>query len=345
MTSRPSLAEPYLAVTMGLKCSACHVNPTGGGMRNVFGSVWGQNALPAKAVSDSEPWTGEFGRHIAIGADLRGDASWLKQPGASGRSSFDLNSLRVYLELRAIPDRLALYIDERLAPGAATNAETYLRLNSKDRRFYAKAGQMYLPFGLRLQDDGAFIRESTGINFNTPDRGVEFGFEGARLTSQLAITNGTSGASEVDNGKQWSLRSEYVSARWRAGASINLNDLEPGTRRMQNVFGGLKTGPVAWLAELDYIVDDSGGPQVKQVAALAEANWRVARGQNLKFTLESFDPDRSASGDRRSRASLVWEYTPLPFLQVRAGLRNHDDSAEIPFYNQRMVFLQVHGFL
>jgi len=344
--AQPALAEPYLALSTGLKCSACHANPTGGGLRNTFGSMWSQTTLPARTFDLTEDsWTGELNRHVAVGADLRGGATWLDQPDARGRSSFDLDSLRLYLDLKPIPELMSLYIDERLAPGAARNAETYMRIWLPGRRYYLKAGQMYLPYGIRLQDDAAFTRSATGINFNTPDRGVELGMDGTRWTAQLAISNGTAGADEVDNGKQWTLRSEYVAPRWRAGAGFSLNDLASGTRRMQNVFTGVKTGPVVWLAEVDYIIDSAAGPRRRQLAGLIEADWKFAPGQNLKVTAESYDPDRDVARDRQTRLSLVWEYTPLPFVQLRAGVRNHDDVQEVSFFNQRTVFLQLHGFL
>jgi hypothetical protein len=341
-----AMAEPYLAVMTGLKCSGCHVNPTGGGMRNTFGTVYGQTQLPARTLDmSSTPWTGDLGRYIGIGANLRGGATFIDFPGSPSLSSFDVTSLRAYVDLRVIPERLSLYIDERLAPGNANNAETYLRVWSPDHRFYVKAGQMYLPFGIRLQDDSAFTREPTSINFNTPDRGVEIGFEGSQWTAQFAVSNGTAGAPEVDDGKQWSLRTEYVGARWRAGASFNLNDFDTGSRRMQNVFGGIRTGRIAWLGEVDYIVDTTSPQHRKQVAALIEANWMVRKGHNLKLTAEQFDPNRDASRDRQTRLSFVYEYTPIPFLQLRAGVRNYDDVNEVPFLNQRIAFLQLHGFL
>jgi hypothetical protein len=340
-----ALAEPYFAVLTGLKCSGCHVNPTGGGLRNTFGAMWGQTALPAKPLAqEGAPWMGELGRHVALGANLRGDATLLDSPGSSSRSSFELTSLRVYLDLRLIPERLSLYVDERMAPGEANNAETYLRLWSTDHRYYVKAGQMYLPSGIRLQDDGAYTRAQSGISFATPDRGVELGFDGRQWTAQLAVSNGTAGAAEVDNGKQWSLRTEYSNGGWRAGASFNLNDFASGSRRLHNLFGGLRTGPVSWLAEIDYIVDSTPAPDRKQLAGLVEANWRLRQGHNLKLAAEAFDPDRSTGRDRQTRMSVVWEYTPLPFLQLRTGLRNYDDVQGVPFFNQRMAFIQLHGF-
>ena len=188
-----SRAEPYLAVQQGLKCMACHVNPTGGGMRNTFGDVWGQTVLPAKRVDTGDPWIGELSRFLAIGGNLRASASATDVPNQPKASSFDTDEMRVYLEVRAIPDRLSLYVDQRLAPGGSANQEAYGRLWFDDNRFYVKAGQMYLPYGLRLQDDTAFIRQVPGINFTTPDHGVEAGVELAQWSAQLAVSNGTAG--------------------------------------------------------------------------------------------------------------------------------------------------------
>ncbi len=129
------------------------------------------------------------------------------------RSAFDLEQLRVYLEVRAIPDRLSVYVDERLAPGVSNNAEAYGRFWFDNQRFFVQAGQMYLPYGLRLQDDTAYIRQAPGINFATPDRGVEVGIETAQWSAQFAVSNGTAGGPAASNGKQYSLRAEHVRVR------------------------------------------------------------------------------------------------------------------------------------
>jgi hypothetical protein len=337
-------AEPYFAVQTGLKCSGCHVNPTGGGMRNAFGEVWGQTVLPAKHLDTGEPWVGELGRYFAVGGNLRASATVTDVPNQKSESQFETDEMRVYLEMRAIPDRLSLYVDERVAPGGAINREAYGRLWFGDKRFYVKAGQMYLPYGLRLQDDSAFIRQVPGINFATPDNGVEVGLDLAQWSAQLAVSNGTAGGAEVDNGKQYSLRAEHVQSIWRAGASFNFNDAAGGSRRMQNVFAGVRTGPVAWLGEADYIVDNGFTPDRKQVAALIEANWLIRQGQNLKLTAEYFDPDRDVREDQQNRYSVVWEYTPIQFVQVRVGARNYDGIPQSDLQNRKVFFAQVNGY-
>ena len=59
-----------------------------------------------------------------------------------------------------------------------------------------------LPFGLRLQDQSAFVRQVTGINMATPDQGVEFGWLKGHWDAQLAASNGTAGGAGTSNGKQ-----------------------------------------------------------------------------------------------------------------------------------------------
>ena len=149
-------AEPYFAVQTGLKCMACHVNPTGGGMRNTFGQIWGQTQLPEKRVDTGEPWTGELNRFFAVGGNVRASGTYTDIPNQRTLSAFDVDEARVYLDVRAIPDRLSIYVDQRFAPGGSSNAEAYARLSFANQRYYVKAGQLFLPFGIRLQDDTAF---------------------------------------------------------------------------------------------------------------------------------------------------------------------------------------------
>ncbi len=73
------------------------------------------------------------------------------------------------------------------------------------------------------------------------------------------------------------------SRRWRLGAAANRNDQSGGAKDAYGIFGGLRTGPISWLAQIEITDDRSiANGQGKELAALLEANWLIARGHNLE---------------------------------------------------------------
>jgi hypothetical protein len=339
-------AEPYLAVQLGLKCGQCHVNPTGGGLRTTFGDVFAQTVLPAQHLDTAlDNWTGQLGSYLRAGGDLRFDASVAQVPQSRSLQQFSLEQTRVYLEADVIPNRLLAYVDEQVAPGGALNREAYLVYWSATHDWYVKAGQMYLPFGLRLQDQTAFILTATGINMTTPDQGVEFGWERGHIDAQLAVSNGTAGGAVSSDGKQYSSQLAYVESLWRVGIAANRNDQSGGAKNAFGIFGGLKTGPIAWLAQAEITDDHSiANDQGKQLATLLEANWLIARGNNLKVTEEFLNPNRAVPNGEQTRWSLVYELTPIQFVQIRSGFRWSDGIPQDNTEHQRLYFVELHGY-
>src|SRR5690606_39177867 len=254
-------AEPYLAVHTGLKCVTCHVNPSGGGMRNAFGNAWARNELAARIVTPAGVEAadggraGEMLRYLAVGGDVRAGIDYDDPPGLESQSEFATSRATLYAALRAIPNLLTIYRDEQVAPGGAAAREAYALLTPAGGRYTIRAGKFFLPHGLRLQDDTAFGRQITGITSATPDHGVELGLELPRWSVQLGVTNGTGGAGENDSTKQTSLHASYILPRWRIGASYNFNNADLGDREIRGAYVGWRTGPIAWLAEADLVTD------------------------------------------------------------------------------------------
>ena len=174
-------------------------------------------------------------------------------PNQSAESDFSLTRATAYLDFIALPNLLQVYFDEKVAPDNVENREAYVLFTPHNGRYVVKAGQMFLPYGLRLQDDDAFVRQTSGVNFRTPDDGIELGLELPKWSAQMAVTKGA-----ADNGSddRVSLSAVYVRPRWRVGASYNKNPDPLGDREMEAMFAGWKTGPIAWLAELDFITDE-----------------------------------------------------------------------------------------
>lgn len=340
---RAAQAEPYFAVLKGVKCGSCHTSASGGGKRTAYGNVFAQAELPGRTLDLGKLWTGEIGKYFSVGGDLRGGWDRLDVPGQDSTSDTALEEFLGYVEIKPFPRYLTLYVDARLRPDDPLVREKYARLTLPNGRWWARAGKFFLPWGFRLEDDGAFVRQVSGINYNTPDNGWEAGYERGPWTAQLAVTRGTAGGREVDSGKQYSLRVARVRPTWRVGGSFNFNDAKVGDRQMQNLFAGLRTGPVSWLAELDYIVDESTptGRRISQ-ASFLEANYGYRKGHNLKATFEWYDPDDAVSEDERNRISLVWEYSPIQFVQARIGYRNYGGIPQNAVQNREAWFAELH---
>jgi hypothetical protein len=339
-------AEPYLAAQSGLKCAQCHTNPTGGGLRNVFGNTYAQTQLAERRIGpEDEQWTGLLNRFISLGGNGRANATYTRVPNQGNSDAFDVQEARLYLEANIIPSRLSFYIDERVAPGTAENMEAHARLWLKEGSLYVKAGRMYLPFGWRLEDDNAFVRQLSGINMQAPDNGVEVGLETGSWSLQLAASNGSGGAPENDDGKQVTGRAEFVRSRWRVGGSAAFNDSDAGSRSSAALFAAVRLGPTTWLGEVDFIEDDSLGSSGRDlVAALAEVNWWMSKGHNLKLTYEWLEPDRDVDEDEQTRSSLVYEWWPVQFLQTRLGARHYDGIPQNDLQRRTEAFAQLHVY-
>ncbi len=340
----PVQAEPYLAVMTGYKCNVCHVNPTGAGMRNDFGVTYAKVLLPEETVDTVlDSWTGKITDRLRFGGDLRTDWSRDTAPNTASQQAFALEQFRVYADFTVIPERLGIYVDEQIAPNGSINEEAYVRYGNTNEGFYLKGGQFYLPFGWRLQDQTAFVREVSGISMTTPDKGIELGYEHAAWSAQFDVTNGAANAA-TGSGYQVTSQVVYTKSLWRLGLAGSSEQSSGGDRRMGGLFAGLRTGPIAWLAEGDLVHDDSlpGGRTL--AAGLLEGDWRVHKGHNLKLTAEYSDPDRAVRNNQQTRYSFVYEYTPIPFLQLRAGYRHYFGIPQNNLQNQQLTFLELHGY-
>ncbi len=334
-------AEPYLAIKTGLKCMVCHVNPAGGGKRTAYGQIYGQTTMPAKPTTSilSEV----VSRHLDIGGDLRTSTNYASIPDTDNELDFETERATVYIEGKLIPERLTFYLDQRFAPGVSSR-EAWLMYQTEDKDWFLKAGTFFLPYGLRLEDDSAFIRDATKVNFNNADKGIMIGNDNGPWSTRLSLTNGTNGGAETNKDKQASLRLAYIQPKWRVGTSGNVN---PGTdgesRTMYNLFGGLNMFGIEWMAEMDWITDSfDDSRDITQEAFFIEADKEFVKGQNWKLSYDYLDPDSKVNEDQRNRISLIWEYTPISLMQIRVGGRVADGIPQDASQNTDTVFAQLH---
>jgi hypothetical protein len=358
-----AMAEPYLAIQEGYKCSKCHVNMTGGGKRTDFANIYVQTRLtsnylnwrtmlprtaeeeedeenPLKTDSSSSFFSGRLNDYIAIGGDFRALYEQTDTPGEGKDDTFNQRKQNIYLEIDLIPERIIFY--QTLADGGdARESFGLLKGELHDEPYYVKAGQFFLPYGLRLQDDTAFIRAATGFTYGTTDVGLEFGYEPGFWAMHVAATNGTGSSLETNLSKRITASAAYVRKSFRAGVSYSSNkDANDIETLIYGLHAGAQFGRVGLMFEADVIDDET----IEQLISILEINFLVARGQNIKLSYEYHDPDEDIFNNAIERYSLVYEPFLNQFTQVRVGARENDGIPQDPSQNASSYFLELHLF-
>jgi hypothetical protein len=388
LSAAPVFAEPYIAVREGLRCSACHVNMNGGGKRTELVSTHARDLLhyPNFFGTFSNPpefLTGEISKYIAIGADLRASDTAIFQDGKPDpdgvfrgqvrndqvfRTRLEKNRMDVteavgYLEVRLIPEYLTFYVDQRFQPTTDNREAFGLLRGILPWNGYVKAGRMFLPYGLQLQDDGAFIRGGTngsissGFSFNQQQAAFELGFEPGPFTLVAAVSDGSSNDRDLQvtaTASVW-LKDLPVVRSVVLGSSVSRAGPPASGNRGSNetlVFGcfaGSNVGPLTFLGEADFRSDrnpDTRNRSVGRFIAYGEGDYLLLGWLNVKAAVDYSDSDGTLGdmNDSENRVSIGLEPFLNRFLQPRLFYRVSNGIRRDPTHNQSIILAEVHLF-
>ncbi|MGH3056412.1 MAG: hypothetical protein ACRDL7_15665, partial [Gaiellaceae bacterium] len=328
-------------------------------------------------------FNGEINQYLVLGADLRASntatfqdqGSPAKCPGPGGSSTncvdnnqvfrgrLETNSISVteavvYGEVRLIPDYLSFYVDQRLQP-QTDNREAFGLLKSVlPWNGYIKVGRMFLPYGLQLQDDGAFIRggtngsASSGFSFNQQQAGGEVGFEPGPVTCVLALSDGPSGDRDVQVTSTVSaLFTELPVVRnVMVGGSFSRVGPPGSQTTIFGFFGGSNLERFTFLGEVDFRDDHNqatNGRTAGRFIAYGEGDYLFFDWLNFKATVDYSDWDGSPgieTDDSENRVSFGFEPFFNRFIQTRLFYRVSNGVESNPTHNQNVLFAEAHLF-
>lgn len=354
-----AFAEPYIAVRTGFKCSQCHVNKSGGGKRTDFGVVYSQYKLLMKsAINESIPNSFDpyLNSAVSVGANFRIEQTYLRpytttpvNPTDTLRtvaSVWDAGSFKeknLYVNVDLVKGWLQLYYDKDMGGGAARELWAMTTLPGN---IYAKFGQMLLPYGFRLMDDEAYIRNGTGYTYGTTGMAYEMGFEPGPLS---LIVNATQNELATVGSLVFQGWPVLRTVRFGGSHSLQLRKHKKDKKGSYGVFGGAAIGMFTFLGERDWTKDEGAtltAESIKKIEDYFELAFLPMQGLNFRFVYESLWPNTMVPQAQNGRRRITVGAEPFltQFLQVGLYYRQNDWIPQATSGNQDEIVGRLHVF-
>lgn len=156
------IAYPRFAAYTGEKCMDCHVNPTGGIMRNFAGSKYAEKNLNMdmfKKIAGKTKIDSRLTKAISIGGDVRVAQVDNEVDGKANYNSFLAMQGDAYLnvELNEIVD--VFVTSGIMIPGIEMRYEVYGMLHNLPANGFFKVGRFKPNYGIRIVEHRAYQRQ------------------------------------------------------------------------------------------------------------------------------------------------------------------------------------------
>ncbi len=364
LAAAPARAVPRFAARYGAPCSLCHVNPTGGGMRNAFGrNVFESRELGLLPFSPFDPHVGE---KLYLGGDFR--LAVLHQPDRS-ETPPPAQTLLVTTptETTVFPMQADLYVVGTPAPsvtfysdvGAGGSYEIFALLQAAG--LYLKGGMFTPPYGTKMPNHTASVRQPIGFDPRGKDAGVEVGATLGPFTLQSAILNGEQGGSPIDRVEgiavctRGELRLRLGPARgvvggsyYRAAGEIGAPTADAAPEKTTE----WRAGPFLWasLGRFAYVGEAAFRrlPERGTFVAYHELTMILVRGLDVGGTYEYLDRDVDVArepADVIHRVGALVEAFPLPMSEINLIWRRYFARPGQPEDGQQELIAFLHLFL
>lgn len=338
-------AVPRYTARYEQKCALCHINPSGGGLRNAYAS---QQLVPQEIAWKSgkpellERIDPRITKNILVGSDFR--EFYLGSDVPAPRNFFQMQG-DVYLDFQLDP-KLSLYYDKGM-----TNTYELFGLAYVSPAVYVKAGRFTPAYGWKFDDHTMYVRSELG--FMPPshtDVGVEAGLSSGHLDVQISAVNGSRGATlDDDHRVATAANAVYRLRLGPIGAGLGVSGYDhPGEQLVFSsggAYGYLSLGRLVWLGESDLFRQHARGDEVREGFVTShEFTFGLRQGFDLKATYDFLDPDRRLETGTRSRWGAGLFVMPNSFVAVEGLLRRttFDNGIAVSGPNAYETVIQLH---
>lgn len=339
---------PRFSAYSGEDCMICHVSPSGGSMRNLYGTKYASENLEMEAfkkLAEDTKFSPRINDFINIGGDVRIAHIDDQIPNQPNMNTFLTMQGDLYVNAH-VNKILNVFVSSGIEiPNFPTKYEAYGMISRLPAGLYFRAGRFSPDYGIKIVEHRAFQRQDLLNTPYSPDAGLELGIHPGIFSLNMGLFNGlNTNFFDTDQNKMFvtkgdaTLNFDDYRYNFNFGASFYNNPYEAfvtgGTvNANRKAWGGFtKIGldkRVAILGEMDFEENTINGFLKRKMFGYGELNIRVIKGVELRGQYEYFDPDRDTDDDTINRYSFGVSAFPVTGMETELMIRIVTEEADL----------------